>query len=170
MLICCVLLGCAAPRSSPTTTGNEPSTHRSTTLLPSTEADIRGTITEIRRASQKPKDPGEDEGSAPDTPVSNDDARRSGPPRANGDESAADPIGVVLVEENPDEETGSQKDSVTVTRDTRLVEQGEHDRVSIRFDDLEVGQRAGAWYTGPIAESYPRQATARVIVIYPPTE
>jgi hypothetical protein len=113
---------------------------------------------------------GEDERSAPDTPVSDDDARRGGAPGADGGESAAGPIGVVLVEENPDEETGSQKDSVTVTRATRLVEQGAHERVSIGFDDLEVGQRARAWYMGPIAESYPRQATARVIVTRPPAE
>lgn len=168
--ILCGILGCATPRSTSTTTGDEPGTHRGTTLLPSTEADISGTITEVRRATRNTGSPGENEGSAPDTPVADDDARRGGPPRDNGNESTADLIGVVLVEENPDEETGSQKDSVTVTRTTRLVEQGAHDRVSIGFEDLEVGQRARAWYTGPVAESYPRQATARVIVAHPPTE
>jgi len=169
-LICCLLLGCAAPRSSPTTTGNEPSAHRNTTLLPSTEADIRGTITEVQRIPQEPKGHGEVERSAPDTPVSSDDARRGDLGRATGDESAAAPIGVVLVEENPDEETGSQKDSVTVTKATRLFERQGGDLARIRFDDLKAGQRARAWYTGPVAESYPRQATASLIVVYPPAE
>ena len=168
--ILCGILGCATPRSAPTTTENEPGAHRGTTLLPSTEADIRGTITELRREPRNSGGPGEDEGSAPDTPVSDDGARKGGATGADGGESAARLIGVVLVEENPDEETGSQKDSVTVTRATRLVEQGAHDRVSIGFEDLEVGQRARAWYTGPVAESYPRQATARVIVIHSPAE
>ncbi len=102
--------------------------------------------------------------------MSNDGGRKVGPPKDNDDEGAAGLIGVVLVEENPDEEAGSQKDSVTITRATRLVEQEEDDRASIGFDDLEEGQLVRAWYTGPVAESYPRQATARVIVIHLPTE
>lgn len=169
-LVCCVFLGCAAPGTAPTTMGDEPTARRSTPLLPSTGADIRGIITEVRQAPRESQSPGQDEGSAPDAPVSNEDARSGSPPGADGNKGAAAPIGVVLVEENPDEEAGSQKDSVTVTRATRLVEQRVHGLTSIRFDDIEVGQRIEAWYTGPVAESYPRQATARVIVVNPPTE
>ncbi len=77
---------------------------------------------------------------------------------------------MVLVEENPNEETGSQKDSVTVTKVTELFERRGRDLTRMRFDDLKVGQRAGAWYRGPVAESYPRQATASLIVVYPPAE
>ena len=84
--------------------------------------------------------------------------------------SVGERIGVVLVEENPDEKAGSQKDSVTITKATKLFERRGRDLTRIRFDDLKVGQRARAWYTGPVAESYPRQATARVIVVYPPAE
>ena len=167
-LMCCVLLGCAAPGSAPATKENEPDANRGTVLLPPTGADIRGTITDVRRMPRKPGVSGEERG--PDTPVSSDDARRGGPGRTTGDRSVAGQIGVVLVEENPEEEAGSQKDSVTVTRTTRLVGRGAQDPVSIGFDDLEVGQRAEAWYTGPIAESYPRQATARVILVHQPAE
>ena len=107
--------------------------------LPSVEADIQGIITEVERMPQE----------------------------ANGGESAEERVGVVLVEENPDEDTGSQKDSVTVTKATELSERRGRDLTRIRFDDLKLGQRVMAWYTGPVGESYPRQATARVIVVYP---
>ena len=107
--------------------------------LPSAEADIQGIVTEVGRVPQE----------------------------ANGGGGVGERVGVVLVEENPDEETGSQKDSVTVTKATKLFERWGEDLTRIRFDDLKVGQRARAWYTGPVAESYPRQATARVIVVYP---
>jgi hypothetical protein len=110
--------------------------------LPSAEADIHGIITEVGRLPQE----------------------------TNGDGSVGKRVGVVLIEENPDEEAGSQKDSVTVTRATKLFEQRTSDLTQVGFDDLEVGQRARAWYTGPVAESYPRQATAKVIVVHPPDQ
>jgi Protein of unknown function (DUF3221) len=71
----------------------------------------------------------------------------------------------VLIEENPDEEWGSRKDSITITKDTRVFEQRGRDLRPMGFSDLEVGQRARAWYVGPVAESYPRQATAGVILV-----
>lgn len=92
------------------------------------------------------------------------------PQETNGGGSAGERTGVVLVEEKPAEETGSRKDSVTVTNATRLFERRGRDLARIRFDDLEVGQRVRAWYTGPVAESYPRQAAAGLIVVHPPAE
>ena len=85
----------------------------------------------------------------------------------NGGGGAGERVGIVLVEENPDEETGSQKDNVTVTKATKLFQRQGQGLTQVGFDDLKVGQRARAWYMGPVAESYPRQATARVIVVYP---
>ncbi|MDQ3363011.1 MAG: YobA family protein [Actinomycetota bacterium] len=110
--------------------------------LPSAEADIRGIITEVGKTRQE----------------------------TNGGGSAGERIGVVLVEENPEEETGCQKDSVTVTKATKLLERRGGDLTRIGFDDLKAGQRVRAWYTGPVAESYPRQATASLIVVYLPAE
>ena len=107
---------------------------------PSAEADIHGIITEVGRVPQE----------------------------GNGGGGVGERLGVVLVEENPDEETGFQKDNVTVTKATKLFERRGRDLTQIGFDNLKVGQRARAWYTGPVAESYPGQATARVIVVYPP--
>jgi hypothetical protein len=134
-LVCLVLSGCAGPKPGATTSGEEP-------RLPSAEADIHGTITEVGRVPQE----------------------------NSGGGGMGERIGGVLVEENPDEETGSQKDSVTVMKATQLFERQGRDLTQVGFDDLKVGQRARAWYAGPVAESYPRQATARVIVVYPPVE
>jgi hypothetical protein len=92
------------------------------------------------------------------------------PRETNGGGSVGERVGVVLVEENPNEETGSQKDSVTVTKATRLFERRGRGLARIGFDDLQAGLRARAWYTGPVAESYPRQATASLIVVYRPAE
>ncbi len=110
--------------------------------LPSAEADIHGVITEVGRVPQE----------------------------AKGTGGVGERIGVVLVEENPDEEAGAQKDSVTVTKATQLFERRGRNLTRIRFDNLKVGQRARAWYTGPVAESYPRQATASLVVVYLPAE
>ncbi len=110
--------------------------------LPSAEADIHGIITEVGRVPQE----------------------------ANGGGSAGERIGVVLVEENPHEDTGSQKDSVTVTKATKLFERRGRDLTRVGFDDLKRGPGARVWYAEPVAESYPRQATASLIVVYPPAE
>ncbi len=110
--------------------------------LPSAEADIHGVITEVERMPQE----------------------------TNGGGSVGERLGVVLVEENPNEKTGSQKDSVTVSKATKLFERRGGELSRIRFDDFKVGLRARAWYVGPVAESYPRQATASLIVVYAPTE
>ena len=168
MLICCVLFGCAATRSGPATKDDEPSTKRSGPRLPAIEADIRGTITEVRRIPQKTNHQDRSAGNDLDTPTSDNDESTSGSSGTTG--ALSDQIGVVLIEENPDEEVGSQKDSVTITRVTKLMEQQGQNLSPIRLDDIEVGHRAEAWYTGPVAESYPRQATASLIVIHPPAE
>ncbi len=105
--------------------------------------------------------------SNPDAPVSSDE-RTENPSRRTG--GSRDQIGMVLIEENPDEEAGSQKDSVTITSRTMLFELKGQDLTPVEFDDFKRGQRARAWYVGPVAESYPRQATARLIVIHSPVE
>ena len=90
---------------------------------------------------------------------------------ANSGGGTGERVGVVLVEEDPDEETGSRKDSVTVTKATKLFEPQGQDLTQVGFDNLKVRQRARAWYAGPVAESYPRQARARVIVAtHPPND
>ena len=79
--------------------------------------------------------------------------------------ASGDRLGSILVEEVPSDQSGSDKSSVRVTRDTRILVR---DSAGIRrgaFADLRTGQLAEAWFTGPVMESYPTQATASVIVV-----
>lgn len=70
----------------------------------------------------------------------------------------------VLVEADPDETSGSDKSYVRVTPDTRITKQSGGDKAA-RFEDLAVGSMVRARFSGPVAESYPTQATAASIVI-----
>jgi len=71
----------------------------------------------------------------------------------------------VLVEENPDEQYGSGKASVEITAETTISRQQGQDLVSVTPDDLEAGQRVEVAFSGPVAESYPVQATAASVTI-----
>ena len=70
---------------------------------------------------------------------------------------------MVIVEENPAESHGSDKARVRVTDGTQVLRQGE----VVGIAELQVGQQVKVWFTGPVMESYPAQATASVIVIVP---
>ena len=70
---------------------------------------------------------------------------------------------VVLVEEDPSDESGSAKGEFAVTKETEILERRGGKLAS--FEDLRVGQIVEATYAGPVAESYPTQGTAGRIVI-----
>ena len=72
---------------------------------------------------------------------------------------------VVLVEENPADESGSAKGAFTVTDGTQILSQQGGEQVPAAFEDLAVGQLVEATYAGPVAESYPTQGNAGSIVI-----
>jgi hypothetical protein len=72
---------------------------------------------------------------------------------------------LVLVEENPADESGSAKGAFTVTGETGIFRRSGDLQVPASFDDLRVGQPVIATYTGPVAESYPTQGTAGSIAI-----
>ncbi len=72
---------------------------------------------------------------------------------------------VVLVEEDPADESGSAKGAFTVTDETRIYERQGDKQVAVTLDDLQVGQLVEATYAGPVAESYPTQGEAASIVI-----
>ncbi len=52
-----------------------------------------------------------------------------------------------------------------VTRETRILVRGTTGLKRGTFADLLTGQIAEAWFTGPVMESYPTQATASVVVV-----
>ena len=142
-----LLSACADPSS---TTGGYP---------PTTDPAIHGVVTQVDWLDQMtpagtpvagtPEDP--------DTPVSNADARSTAP--------RPDVLGSILVEEDPAQPYGSAKDRITLTIETRIFRQHGRDLQPATAAELALGQTVRVWYTGPVAESYPRQAVAGSIVI-----
>lgn len=69
----------------------------------------------------------------------------------------------VMIEEKPDQRSGSAKAMLRVSDETQIVSA---DGAPKTRGDLRSGQRVSAWTTGQIMESYPVQAAARKIVIH----
>jgi hypothetical protein len=75
-------------------------------------------------------------------------------------------LGVVRVEERPgDLTTGGQKAIVRVSLRTRLFRIERASLRAIPFAELRVGTIADVWFSGPVAESYPVQGEAAVLVV-----
>jgi hypothetical protein len=72
---------------------------------------------------------------------------------------------VVLVEEDPSDESGSAKGEFAVTEETEILERRDGNLAPVAFEELRVGQMVEATYSGPVAESYPTQGVASRIVI-----
>jgi Protein of unknown function (DUF3221) len=72
---------------------------------------------------------------------------------------------VVLVEEDPSEESGSAKGEFAFTGETEIFDRRGGDQTPASFEALRAGQVVEATYTGPVAESYPTQGVAGRIVI-----
>ncbi len=72
---------------------------------------------------------------------------------------------VVLVEENPSDESGSAKGEFSVTEETEILERRGGRLTPASFESLKAGQQVEATYTGAVAESYPTQGVAGKIVI-----
>jgi hypothetical protein len=69
------------------------------------------------------------------------------------------------IEESPDQASGDSKAQVSLVESTLLYERkgGEFARISI--DSVRTGWLAEAWFEGPVAESYPVQATASLVIV-----
>lgn len=74
-------------------------------------------------------------------------------------------LGSILVEGTIEDDTQFDKASIAVTSETKIFEQVGQERQAATFEALQVGQKVEAWFTGPVAESYPVQAVASDIVI-----
>ena len=75
--------------------------------------------------------------------------------------SSGDGAGTIRVEERPEDASGSAKASVRISQGTAITRSGER----AGFDALRVGQWVRVWFSGPVAESYPVQATGSAVVI-----
>ncbi len=80
-------------------------------------------------------------------------------------DGAGDVIGSVRIEGVTDEDTAYDKAVVRVESDTAIYRQVGNAMMEATFADLAVGQTVVAWFTGPVAESYPVQVKAAQIVI-----
>lgn len=85
---------------------------------------------------------------------------RTEAPSIEGTITETDRNGRILVEEEPDEPSGSAKAWVQLTEETRVVRP---DGTTASRNDLEVGGEVSVWFTGPVAESYPVQAAADMV-------
>ena len=99
-----------------------------------------------------------------------DTAPTSGDPDIRGvitsiTDGSGDVIGSVRIEGAIDQDTAYDKAVVRVESDTRILLQAGNAMMEVTFGDLMVGQTVEAWFTGPVAESYPVQAKASQIVI-----
>ena len=90
----------------------------------------------------------------------------SGPPSITGQitsiDQAGEQIGSIRVEAEPADSAGSPKAMARITPGTRVVTASGR---GSEFRALEVGQWVRVWFSGPVMESYPVQATAATVVI-----
>ena len=71
----------------------------------------------------------------------------------------------ILVEENPGDTTGSQKASVRFNDQTKIYRRSGSSLEKIGRADLANGKKVSVWFEGPVAESYPVQGSAAVVVL-----
>jgi hypothetical protein len=76
-----------------------------------------------------------------------------------------DRVGSILVEGQVEADTSFDKASIAITAKTRIFEQVGPELRPTTFEALQMGRPVAAWFDGPVAESYPVQATASDIVI-----
>src|SRR5687767_1963458 len=72
---------------------------------------------------------------------------------------------VLLVEQGPTRSAGEPIASVRVTPSTRVLAAGPGGIAPAPAAPLGVGTRVQVWFVGPVAESYPVQATAGTILV-----
>ena len=122
---------------------------------PDAPPSIRGTLTSITQG---------DSLRAP-APSVNPDQPVSCPPDCD---QPGRPMRAILIEERPGMEAGGDKSHVTVPAGVRIWRRTGTGFTEARFADLKLGQTVSAWFSGPVAESYPTQATAGALSIDAP--
>lgn len=78
----------------------------------------------------------------------------------------ADGLGSIAVESEDPPAFAYDKATVRITADTTLLrETTDGDTEAVTFEEFRLGQRVDVWFTGPVAESYPVQATAGLVLL-----
>lgn len=135
--------------------GNDPA--NAGTSVPTVAPDITGEITNVFRGTA-PTD--QTDAGDPDKPVSSGDAPDQAP--------SGNALVALLIEEDPAAQSGSAKAQVNIRAQTRILKQEAGVITAGSAKDLWPGLRVRAWFDGPVAESYPVQATGAVILILGP--
>ena len=86
---------------------------------------------------------------------------------ADEDGKKAGVLGTVLMEGRKDKDTKYDKAMVKVTKATKIFQQVGRELKPASFDDIKPGVKMEIQFQGPVAESFPVQATAGKIVILP---
>jgi len=86
---------------------------------------------------------------------------------ATDDEKKAGIIGTMLVEGTKAKDAEYDKAFIKITKATKIFIMSGRDLKPAKFEDLKGGQKMEVQFVGPVAESFPVQATAGKIVIYP---
>jgi hypothetical protein len=73
----------------------------------------------------------------------------------------------VRIEQDSTRSAGYPVAQVTVGSGARVVRRTAGGMAPAAAQELRVGTRVQAWFTGPVLRSYPAQATARLVVIEP---
>lgn len=71
----------------------------------------------------------------------------------------------IMVEENPADSSGSPKASVRFNNETKIYRGSASDLERIGYSALTTGRKVSVWFAGPVAESYPVQGYASVILL-----
>jgi len=73
----------------------------------------------------------------------------------------------VRIEQDSMRSAGYPVAQVTVGSGARVLRRTAGGLAPAAAEELRVGTRVQAWFTGPVMRSYPAQATARLVVIVP---
>ena len=84
---------------------------------------------------------------------------------ANDEQLKAGVLGELLMEGKKDKDTEYDKAIVKVTKSTKIFKMVGGDLKPATFDDLKSAGKMEIQFTGPVAESFPVQATAGKIII-----
>jgi len=71
----------------------------------------------------------------------------------------------ILVEENPADASGSNKASVRIMDQTKIYRRSGSSVEKVSGTALTIGKQVSVWFEGPVAESYPVQGSASVVVL-----
>jgi hypothetical protein len=138
----------AAPQASDT---------RGQADVPDSAPTFVGELTTVSAFEPITEDCIDAEDADPDGSVSSDD-----PPLCTSPDNTT--LGTVLLEAEPGVQQGD-KISLRVDADTVLLRRTAEGAEPVGFDALAAGDAVRAWVFGPVAESYPMQGYADVLVI-----